>query len=80
MLERVGNETAVQPALVDVADVEAEDLGDAVVIDADRPTHVDRKPVDVLAPQPRIVERFLEGDAPELELRVVDLLVGSTLT
>ena len=68
MLKRLGDETAVQPSLVYIADVEPEDLGDTVVVDAERPAHVDREAVDILAAEPGIIERRLEGDKAELKL------------
>ena len=60
MLQRIGDEAAVQPGLVHVADVEPEGFGDAVVVDAERPAQMDRKAVDVLALEPGVVERLLE--------------------
>ena len=49
MLQRIGDEAAVQPGLVHVADVEPECFGDAIVVDPERPAEMDRKAVDVVA-------------------------------
>ena len=57
VLQRVGDEAPVQPRLVHVADVEPERLGEAVVVDAERRAEMDRESVDVVARQPRVVER-----------------------
>jgi len=68
VLERVGDETPVQPRLVDVADVEPERLGDAVVVGPERPAEMDREAVDVAALQARVGERGFERNRRELEL------------
>ena len=70
VLDRARHEAAVQPGLADPADVEPVGLGDAVVVDAERPAHVDREAVDVRAREPGVVERGLQRLRTELELAV----------
>ncbi len=68
VLERVGDEPPVQPRLVDVADVEAERLGHAVVVGPERPAEMDRQAVDIAALEPGVGQRGLERDRREGEL------------
>jgi hypothetical protein len=60
MLQTVRDEAPVKPSLRDIAQVEAEALGDPIVVDAQGPAQVDRDAVDVRATKPTVVERCLE--------------------
>ena len=70
MLQRVGNEAPVQPRLVHVADVEPQGFGEAVVVDAERRSEMDREAIDVFARKPGVIERLLERGRRECELAV----------
>ena len=67
-LQAAGDEAAVGPSLVDEIDLEAEGLGDLVVVDAERPADVDGEAVDVAPLEPGVVERHLERARREREL------------
>jgi hypothetical protein len=70
VLDRARHEAAVQPGLAHPPDVEPVRLRDTVVVDAERPAHVDREAVDVRAREPGVVERGLQRLRTELELAV----------
>ena len=67
-LQAAGDEAAVGPGLVDEADLQAERLGDLVVVDAERPADMDGKAVDIAPPEPCVFERRLECDGGERKL------------
>jgi hypothetical protein len=47
MLQGIGDEAAMQPSLVHIANLKPESLGNAVIVDPDRPPEMNGKPVDV---------------------------------
>src|SRR5262249_19148849 len=70
LLDRARHETAVEPALAHPAEVEPVRFGDAVVVDAERPSEGDRHAIDVGARETSVVERGLQRLRAELQLTV----------